>query len=72
MDSSVLQKQFARMGARLKVREGPMPWRIRAIAGSPWMSDATGTAPSSTSLPPPNSRRSWKWSMSRPAIVTCC
>jgi hypothetical protein len=29
MDSSVLQKQFARMGARLKVREGPMPWRVR-------------------------------------------
>ena len=29
MDSSVLQKQFARMGARLRVREGPISWRVR-------------------------------------------
>lgn len=29
MDSSALQKQFARMGARLKLRDGPIPWRLR-------------------------------------------
>lgn len=29
MDSSVLDRQFARMGARLKVRVGAVPWRFR-------------------------------------------